>query len=655
MRRLVTIALCGVCAAAVAAAPAVAGNAVMAWGSGLSGRLGNGTELGTNVPVAVTGLSDVTAVSRAGYEYTLGLRSNGSVVGWGSNRFGTLGTFTGPETCGSDHCSRVPVQVEGVSEATAVSAGGTFGTALLSNGTVMAWGTNSFGQLGDGTTTNKTPVLVGELSEVEQVSAGYQHALALLDNGTVMAWGENDYGQLGDETHTGPEECEGEPCSRTPVKVTGLSNVIAVSAAYKESLALRSDGTVWVWGENKWGQLGDGSTIDSDVPVQVSGLSEVVAIAAGYYYNAALLSNGTVKTWGWNRNGQLGDGTNTGPEKCPGEDGKEGEVERYLCSRVPVAVTGLSGVTAVSVGQTDHTSFALREDGTVWAWGENEVAGEGGALGNGEANGPEECKSEFEADGCSTVPVRVTGLVDVVGVAAGGAGGYAELAPPSPPEFGRCLKVRAGMGRFENGGCSKYAGEGTHEWYPAIEHTHFATSSGEATLKTVSGFQVVCKAESGTGEYSGRKMLAGVVLRFQECSSGLGTCRSTGASAGEIVTSSLNAVLGIEKASAEAINNHVAVDFSPVEAGAMFAEFTCGGGSYRIRGSVLSPIVENAMSATPKLKFAATSGKQKPEKFEGGPTDVLEQSVVGTPFVQVGLTAPITQSTEEKVEVNTVI
>jgi alpha-tubulin suppressor-like RCC1 family protein len=280
----------------------------------------------------------------------------------------------------------------------------------------ISWGYNAWGRLGNGISTFyetdefhladwlPTPVCAAGspgacpsgpyLNEVSAISAGGTHGLALLSNGTIMAWGENESGQLGDGTHTGPSACvyrfgfpneeseEVRPCSATPVAVSGLSGVSAAAAGGAHSLALMSNGTVMAWGNNGNGQLGGGSTTNSDVPVAVSGLTEVTAISAGGGYSLALLSNGTVVAWGDNQNGQLGDGTTK---------------DRH----VPVPVGGLSGVIAIAAGGSH--SLALLSNGTVMAWGANGY----GQLGNG---GTES----------SDIPVAVSGLSEVTAISAGG-------------------------------------------------------------------------------------------------------------------------------------------------------------------------------------------------------------------------------------------
>ncbi len=166
-----------------------------------------------------------------------------------------------------------------------------------------------------------TPIAVKGLTGVTAISAGYEHTCARLGTGTVKCWGDNTGGELGNGTYTGPQMCLNGPCSSTPI-VKGLTETTAVAVGEDQACALLSTGTAKCWGQNSYGELGNGTTTHSLVPVSVKGLTGATAIAAGDQQTCALLSTGTVKCWGDNTYGQLGNGTATS-------------------SPVPVAVTGL--------------------------------------------------------------------------------------------------------------------------------------------------------------------------------------------------------------------------------------------------------------------------------------------------------------------------
>jgi len=269
---------------------------VWAWGRNNYGQLGDLTFTTTSVPVQVVGLSNMTVIA-AGFDHTLALERNGTVWAWGRNDYGQLGDGTNATTNG-------PVPVSGLFGIRAIAGGGLHSLALKSDGTVWAWGYNLLGQLGNGTyTTSNTPVQVSGLTNVIAIAGGYFHNLALKSDGTVWTWGWNYYGQLGDGTYSYD--------SNTPVQVSGLTGMIALAGGGSHSLALRSDGRVWAWGSNDVGQLGNGGTnTTSNTPVPVSGLIGVTVIAGGEFHSLALKSDGTVWAWGRNDRGQLGDGTN---------------------------------------------------------------------------------------------------------------------------------------------------------------------------------------------------------------------------------------------------------------------------------------------------------------------------------------------------------
>ena len=203
------------------------------------------------------------------------------------------------------------------------------------------------------------------------IVAGWMHTMALRDDGTVWGWGLNGRGQLGDSTTV----------RRTsPVQVQDINNMTAVAAGGEHSIALMGDGTVWAWGDNRNGQLGDNTTSSRTAPVQVLGINGIVAVAAGGHHSVALRNDGTVWTWGGNASGQLGNNSTAR-------------------STVPVQVQNLSNVVAVAAGGT-HT-LALCGDGFVWTWGSNSW----GQLGD-------------DSTSMRTTPVQVHGLHNVVTIAA---------------------------------------------------------------------------------------------------------------------------------------------------------------------------------------------------------------------------------------------
>ncbi len=300
---------------------------VYAWGRNLEGQLGNGTNDSSDVPVKAK-IDNVKAIS-AGCGHSLALKENGTVWAWGYNRFGQLGN----DTSGANTDRNVPVKVATLGTgAKGVAAGDDFSVALMKDGTVRSWGDNYFGQLGNGTyTPMDTPGPVSSLSNVKAIAtdSSAQHVLALLNNGTVRSWGDNFYGQLGDGT-------SGADTNRTkPVSVANLSGVGAVAAGGNHSLALLASGRVKSWGYNFQGQLGNGTHGDSTdrrTPGNVIGLEDVRSITGGSYHSLAVLESGRVRSWGDSTGGLLGNGS-VATE-----------------SDVPVAVKNLTNVTNIDGG-----------------------------------------------------------------------------------------------------------------------------------------------------------------------------------------------------------------------------------------------------------------------------------------------------------------
>ncbi|HTU79831.1 MAG TPA: hypothetical protein VMF09_13845 [Solirubrobacteraceae bacterium] len=278
-----------------------------AWGANAFGQLGDGTHLAAWTPTPVSGITEAVAVA-AGQEHAMALLANGTVETWGMNTFGTMGTGTSGHGKEIGDPSGLPIQVPGLSGVVAIASGGGEDAALLSDGTVETWGANKAGQLGDGTTVEKTtPTPALGLTHVKAIAVGgggwNGHTLALLQNGTVMAAGNNMIGELG----------TGDTVRATTfVPVPGLSHVVAISADMTHSMALLENGTVMTWGSDGNDELGIPAAPEqcfgtpcSTRPVPVSGLSDVSAISAGYRFSLAL-SDGKVYAWGWNTGGEMG-------------------------------------------------------------------------------------------------------------------------------------------------------------------------------------------------------------------------------------------------------------------------------------------------------------------------------------------------------------
>ncbi|MBS4096088.1 MAG: hypothetical protein KGZ83_04530, partial [Sulfuricella sp.] len=320
------------------------GGVIRAWGWNSYGQLGVGDVADRSAPSAVTGLPDVQQWSaRAGH--SIALAADGTVWAWGSNGNGESADQTVAAT-------NLPIAVSAGGKFVALSAGSFHSLALGDDGSAWAWGGNNNGALGDNTQRdNFLPRRVGGLPKLSAIAAGSEFSLALDAGGAVWSWGSQDSGRLGNGYSSGVQ--------LKPQALKALSSVTAISAGYQHALALRDDGTVWAWGANDSGQLGDGTTTSRSAPVPVSRLKDIVAVAAGDFHSLALDRGGQVWAWGYNISGQLGDGTTT---------------DRL----VPVQVAGLDHAVAISAG--DRSGYALTQDGRIWSWGLNEEGQLGSAA-----------------------------------------------------------------------------------------------------------------------------------------------------------------------------------------------------------------------------------------------------------------------------------
>jgi alpha-tubulin suppressor-like RCC1 family protein len=335
---------------------------VECWGDNARGELGNGTTGtptslalpplgGADVATPVPNLSGV--IDLAVGSPTCALLSDGTIKCWGDNTYGELGigTTTGPQTCAGWPCATTPVAVLGLTDATAIATGDGFACALMADGSIDCWGAAPSG-------TSTIPVAVSGLTGATSISAGPNSVCARLSDGTVMCWGDNSYGQLGNGSTTS---------TSVPVAVSGLANVTAISVGKASACAVLSSGAVECWGDNSLGQLGNGSatgpgTCAGDpcwtTPVGVAGLPGPATQVVAGGTACALLSGGAVYCWGDNSDGQLGTGTNTGPQTCGSSS---------ACS--PAPVTALTGATEISAGAELPLVCAALSGGSVECWG----------------------------------------------------------------------------------------------------------------------------------------------------------------------------------------------------------------------------------------------------------------------------------------------
>lgn len=318
---------------------------------------------------------DIVGKIAAGQNHSLAVKTDGTLLAWGKNANGQLGSGSTSTGASSAPWGVKQTSTTFLTGVVTAAGGGSHSVALKSDGTVRAWGLNASGQLGDGTLTQRLyPVqtkLVGgtALSNVKELVAGSDHSVALKIDGTVWAWGLNSSGQVGNGTVTTPQK------NAVQVKVnatTFLTGVLGIAAGNTHSLALKSDGTVWAWGLNSSGQVGNNTTTNQTFAVQVkiaggAALTGVADIAAGASHTLATKTDGSLWAWGNNANGQLADGTT-----APVSTSKKLVATQAKAS----ASTFVTGVRAIA-GGASHT-LALKIDGTVWAWGLNAS----GQLGN---------------------------------------------------------------------------------------------------------------------------------------------------------------------------------------------------------------------------------------------------------------------------------
>jgi alpha-tubulin suppressor-like RCC1 family protein len=449
-------------------------NTVKCWGSTLSGQLGDGLQCGSSTgycpaPVDVCGknatapcsfadqdlLGDVAEVD-AGGVHTCALTNQGAAGCWGDNTYGSLGN-------GTTTSSSKPVDVQLWTQATSIDLGGSGCALKTSDGTVQCWGPGSDGQLGNGgTNLSPSPVTVTGITGATSISAGDAHACAVV-GGAAKCWGDNAYGQLG----------VGDTTDRsTPVTVSGLSSGVAsISAGGRHTCAVTTSNIIKCWGNNTNGQLGDGTTTQRTTPVQVAIITYATSVAAGSQHTCAVQSGGTssIRCWGLGTSGQLGQG-------------------QTQSSVWPINVnhTALGGTAFIISAGSNHTCATVGLSGAIKCWG----LGTSGQLGVGNTTS-------------YTLPQQVSGFTSSSGVIAAGGNhtcaqagsntvkcwgnnAYGQIGdgtvtnrtlPTAVPNFNTVQHLGAGL----NHTCAKVTGSGIKCWG--------INTSGEVGMGSTSSFE----------------------------------------------------------------------------------------------------------------------------------------------------------------------
>lgn len=305
----------------------------------------------------------------ASLDHSLAIRTDGTLWAWGDNEFGELGDNTRVS-------KNIPTQIGTESNWSKVAAGSDFSLAIKTDGTLWAWGTNTGGVLGTGTTASflSVPTQVGTATNWQSIVARFNHSLALKSDGSLWAWGKNANGQLGDNTTVDKS---------TPSQVGTATNWQSISGGYNSSMAIKTDGTLWTWGYNASGTLGDGTTTHRYTPTQIGTDSNWKKVSSLYLHTIAIKTDGTLWAWGSNSLGQLGDGTTTR-------------------QNAPIQIGTDTNWLNISAGLA--FTFATKSNFSLWSWGKNGQ----GQLGNGTSG-----------ETNTLIPTRVGTTLDTNDISAG--------------------------------------------------------------------------------------------------------------------------------------------------------------------------------------------------------------------------------------------
>lgn len=306
-------------------------------GWNIFGQLGDGTNEDRLVPTRIGNDTDWKSVTLGSNQQTLAIKKDGTLWAWGRNFYGQLGDGTNVDR-------NTPTKIGNDNNWKFVAAGRQHSIAIKTDGTLWAWGTNGDGELGDGTNIDRNvPTKVGNDTDWQTIAAGLRYTMALKNNGTLWTCGYNGSGQLGND----------KPDISTNVltQVGNSNDWLSISTRILTSSAIKKDGTLWTWGSNQQGQLGNGQArIDVAVPTKIGNDTNWKQIASGTFNSSAIKTDGTLWSWGINDYGELGDGT-------------------YIERHIPTQIGSDTNWQFVYVGGVH--SRAVKTDGTLWGWGPN--------------------------------------------------------------------------------------------------------------------------------------------------------------------------------------------------------------------------------------------------------------------------------------------
>ena len=308
-----------------------------AWGSNTYGNIGNGTTTNYSSPVQVGTLTNWKQVACGSFSISISIKTDGTLWACGRNVFGELGN-------GTTTSYSSPIQVGSLTNWKQVAVKG-HTAAIKTDGTLWTWGRNDYGQMGNGNRTSySSPIQVGPLTNWKQVACGYVHTAAITTDGTLWTWGYNSSGQLGNNTASTTVYYS------SPIQVGSLTNWKQVAAGHDHTAAITTNGTLWTWGRNNYGQLGNNTINYFSSPIQVGTLTNWKQVACGDNFTASIKTDGTLWACGYNGLGSLGNGN----------------VTNYSS---PIQVGSLTNWKQVAGGNA-YTA-AIKTDGTLWTWGYN--------------------------------------------------------------------------------------------------------------------------------------------------------------------------------------------------------------------------------------------------------------------------------------------